>query len=84
VWQTIRVTLGIALMGLGLIGVLVPVIPGLPLLLAGVATVGTGHPLVRPLIRWAKAWRRRSERKPGASAHDAQPPSPLGTRSLHP
>jgi hypothetical protein len=81
VWHAARVALGAVLMVLGVIGMLVPVIPGLPLLLAGAAILGTEHPLVRPLIRRVKAWRGRCERKPGAPAHDAQPPSPLGTRS---
>jgi hypothetical protein len=84
VWHMVRISLGVSLMVLGVIGVLVPVIPGLPLLLAGAAILGAEHPLVRPLMGRVKAWRGRSEPKPVASAHDGQPRSPLGTRSLKP
>jgi uncharacterized protein YqgC (DUF456 family) len=47
---------GIALIVIGLIGVVLPVIPGIPLLAAGLALVAPGHPLVRwgrvRLARW--------------------------------
>ena len=34
-WRTIRVIAGVLLIGLGLVGLLVPALPGVPLLLAG-------------------------------------------------
>jgi len=51
----------------GLLGLVLPVIPGVPLLLAGVAVLGQDHPLVRPALAWLRrqraAWRRpRGER----------------------
>ncbi|HEY7141864.1 MAG TPA: hypothetical protein VIE44_17330 [Methylomirabilota bacterium] len=53
---------GILLLGLGLLGLVVPVIPGVPLLLAGAALMGKDHPLVRPVVgnlRQLRArWRR--------------------------
>ncbi len=58
-WRTIRTFAGLMLIGVGLIGLLVPVIPGIPLVIAGVALVGTNHPWVRPVIARLRAWRRK-------------------------
>ena len=52
----LRVSAGIALIVVGVIGVVPPVIPGIPLLAAGLALVAPDHPLVRwgrvRLARW--------------------------------
>jgi len=82
VWRAIRVALGIVLMGLGVIGTLMPLIPGFPLLLAGIATLGTEHPAVRSLLRWVKSWRERGGQNPGTPVNGSRPPGPLGTRSI--
>ena len=53
VLQKIKVIVGIALCAVGIAGTLVPIIPGVPILLAGLALTGTDHPLVRSLKdRW--------------------------------
>jgi hypothetical protein len=62
VWRTIRTVAGLILIGLGLLGLLLPVIPGIPLLIAGVSLVGTNHPWVRPVIARLRAWRRKWKR----------------------
>jgi uncharacterized membrane protein YbaN (DUF454 family) len=58
----IRAVGGILLIVVGLLGLVLPVIPGVPLLLAGVALLGQDHPLVRPALAWLRrrreAWRR--------------------------
>lgn len=61
-WRTIRTVIGLMLIGVGLIDLLVPVIPGIPLLIAGVALVGTNHPWIRPVIARLRAWRRKWRR----------------------
>jgi uncharacterized membrane protein YbaN (DUF454 family) len=43
---------GIALIIAGIAGCLLPIIPGIPLLLAGAAMLGTEHPIVRPAKHW--------------------------------
>ncbi len=58
-WRTIRTVIGLILIVLGLLGLLVPVIPGIPLLIAGVALVGSNHPLIRPVIARLRVWRRK-------------------------
>jgi uncharacterized membrane protein YbaN (DUF454 family) len=58
VWQSVRTVAGIVLVVLGFLGLLLPVIPGIPLLVAGVALLGTGHPWVRPFIARLRWWRR--------------------------
>lgn len=67
VWRTIRTVTGLTFIGLGLIGMVIPVIPGIPLLIAGVALVGANHPWIRPVMARFRAWRRkwkRSRRRP--------------------
>jgi len=57
VLQKIKVILGIALCAIGIAGTLVPIIPGVPIVLAGLALMGADHPLVRSLKeRWHR-WR---------------------------
>jgi hypothetical protein len=41
---------------------LVPVLPGIPFLLAGVALLGTNHPWVRPFMARLRLWRRKRSR----------------------
>lgn len=62
VWRTIRTVIGLILIGVGLLGLLVPVMPGIPLLIAGVALVGSNHPLIRPAIARLRTWRRKWRR----------------------
>ena len=57
VWRRIRVVTGLTLIGLGVIGIFLPIIPGLPLFIAGVALAGPDHPLVRRLKERLKQWR---------------------------
>ncbi|MGZ8467074.1 MAG: hypothetical protein ACXWW4_14400 [Candidatus Binatia bacterium] len=57
VWQKVKVILGIALCVIGTAGTLVPVIPGVPMILAGVALMGTDHPLVRKVKGRFQKWR---------------------------
>jgi uncharacterized protein YqgC (DUF456 family) len=57
VWQKVKVILGIALCVIGTAGTLVPVIPGMPMIFAGVALMGTDHPLVRKLKERFQKWR---------------------------
>jgi uncharacterized membrane protein YbaN (DUF454 family) len=63
--RTIRVIAGVLLIGLGLVGMLVPVLPGIPLLVAGVTLLGSNHPWVRPLLARLRLWRRKGTRAAG-------------------
>jgi hypothetical protein len=47
--MTKREALGTALVGVGVIGVALPIIPGFPFLLAAVAVLGPDHRLTRPI-----------------------------------
>jgi uncharacterized membrane protein YbaN (DUF454 family) len=47
---------GLTLIGLGVIGVFVPLLPTVPLLIAGVALAGPDHPLVRRLTDRLRRW----------------------------
>lgn len=54
----------------GLLGLVLPVISGVPLLLAGVAVLGQDHPLVRPALAWLRrrreAWQRAQGQRTAA------------------
>ena len=47
----LKVLGGCSLIFLGLLGMILPIIPGIPILVAGVAILGTDHPIVRPFAR---------------------------------
>lgn len=52
VWHHTRPLLGIATLILGAVGIVIPILPGIPLLLAGVALLGQNHPIVRVCTAW--------------------------------
>jgi len=45
-----REVLGTALVGVGAVGVILPIVPGWPFLLAAVALLGPDHRLTRPFV----------------------------------
>jgi len=48
--EKIREVVGIAFLTIGLIGFAVPILPGIPFLLAAVAVLGPSHPRLRPWL----------------------------------
>jgi hypothetical protein len=61
----LREATGFALVMAGLLGVMLPLLPGVSLELAGVAVLGTNHPTIQPRIAHIDRWRcslRRSRR----------------------
>jgi len=61
-WRMARGAAGIAMITIGVVGCLLPIIPGVPFLVGGVALLGTRHPLVRPFAERLERWRRRPHR----------------------
>jgi hypothetical protein len=57
-WNRARTALGYGLLVVGVAGVLLPIIPGSPFLIAAVALLGADHPVIRPwkerVNRWIK------------------------------
>jgi hypothetical protein len=53
---------GLMLIALGVLGVLLPVMPGIPLLAAGLALIGADHPLRRACMTRLRRWRIISAR----------------------
>ncbi len=51
---TLRKVCGIALIVLGLVAVPVPIIPGIPLIAAGAAMLGSDHSIVRLSRTWLR------------------------------
>ena len=56
-WSAARVVAGFVLVVVGVLGLVLPVLPGIPLLIAGIALLGPGHWLVRPLAERIERWR---------------------------
>ena len=52
----IREMVGLALLSLGLVGFVLPIIPGIPFLLAAMALLGPGHPRLKPWLSRIKRW----------------------------
>ena len=52
-----REAAGIALLIAGMVGMVLPALPGTPLLLAGVAVLGPSHPRVRSWMSRLERWR---------------------------
>jgi hypothetical protein len=63
-WGAARVVFGVLLIVVGILGTLLPVIPGVPLLIAGVALIGPKHPLIRPFVERFERWREQRAAKP--------------------
>jgi uncharacterized membrane protein YbaN (DUF454 family) len=63
----IRIVLGFVLIAMGVLGLLLPLMPGIPLLLAGVALVGVDHPWIKPVkerfLSLRRKWTLRTRRK---------------------
>ena len=60
--HTIRTVIGVGLLILGVLGSLLPVVPGFVFFAAGVAVLGTDHAIIRrlyPLVRRGRAWLER-------------------------
>jgi len=64
-WATLRSIGGFTLIGLGLLATVVPIIPGIPVVIVGAALVGPKHPLVRSSRERLKRWRSRWGRARG-------------------
>ena len=50
----LRKACGIALIVIGAIAMPFPIVPGIPIVLAGAAMLGHDHPLVRPFATWLR------------------------------
>jgi uncharacterized membrane protein YbaN (DUF454 family) len=57
--KALRPLAGLLLVGLGLAGMILPIIPGLPLLVAGAVLVAPNHRVVRAVRERLEAWRHR-------------------------
>lgn len=59
--QKLKVLCGLFLFVVGVAGLLLPVVPGVPIILAGFALMGADHPLVRNLKQRLKNWTDRNK-----------------------
>jgi uncharacterized membrane protein YbaN (DUF454 family) len=59
----LREATGFALLIAGFLGMLLPVMPGTPLLIAGIAVLGTKHPRIQPWITRLDRWRGSLKKK---------------------
>ncbi len=63
IFHHVKIVLGFLLIGLGVLGLLLPLLPGIPLLLAGLALVGTEHRWIRRLKAFVLTRRRKWTRE---------------------
>ena len=57
--RTLKTAAGFALIALGVVALLIPLVPSIPFFLAGAAVLGTAHPLVRAIAeRVRRVWSR--------------------------
>jgi len=69
----IRNACGFALIAVGLAGLVLPIIPGIPLLAAGAALLGANHPFIRSCREWLRnkgLWREKNT--PAGQAGDTR------------
>ena len=66
VTHIVRTIIGVALLILGVIGTLLPIVPGFVFFAAGIAVLGTDHVIVRRFVpyfqrlrTWSRAWLER-------------------------
>jgi hypothetical protein len=58
-----KVGAGFTLIGVGILGCFLPIIPGIPLMLAGAAIVGMEHPWIYPFKSRFDRWRESMNKK---------------------
>jgi hypothetical protein len=81
IMKALREVTGFALVIAGLFGLLLPIVPGVPLLVAGVSILGTGHPRIQPWLERIERWRcllrlrRKSMRRVGPHSSSITPSS---------
>jgi uncharacterized membrane protein YbaN (DUF454 family) len=63
----LRDMMGLFLLGVGVIGCLIPVIPGVPFLLGAAAVLGPSHPRIQPWVKRIQQWHSLM-RKRGSSS----------------
>ena len=51
----VRSVAGCALVALGVVGTVLPLVPGVPLLVAGIAVLGSDHPISRAVAARSRA-----------------------------
>ncbi|MFN7950797.1 MAG: hypothetical protein U0610_03645 [bacterium] len=83
-WDRFRSGLGRAVIAIGIAGIVIPILPGTPLLLLGAWMLGPDHPAARSARRWLGSLGTR--RHPdGADPRTPAPPDPrTSTRWLPP
>lgn len=60
--KSTRTVLGCLLLVAGIAGLLLPIIPGTPFLIAAVAVLGSDHPLIRPWKERVNRWMKKDHK----------------------
>ncbi len=70
-WRVVRLTVGWALLVLGVIGLFLPLLQGILFIFSGLAVLSTESPWARRLLDRLKEWRRsRREARGGGGARN--------------
>ena len=66
-WDRVRITLGRVAIAVGVAGIVIPILPGTPLLLLGAWMLGPDHPATRTARRWLASFESGRRRASDAS-----------------
>ncbi len=70
-WRVVRIVAGFVLLGFGLIAILIPVLPQVPFIVAGLLLLAREFHWARRLLDWAKRrWHSFRNAASGAEAKD--------------
>ena len=70
---------GVGLLVLGVLGIVLPILPGIPFLIAGVAILGYEHPLIRPFMKRIARWREKTKTSATEESKTADSPNEEST-----
>ncbi len=70
-WRLVRIIAGFALLAFGLVAILIPVLPQVPFIIAGLLLLAREFHWARRLLEWAKRrWHSLRNAASGAEAKD--------------
>ncbi len=64
--KLVRTVTAVCVMAVGVVGLVFPLVPGVPLIIGGLALLGSAHPWNAAARRWLDSWRGRAAGSGGA------------------
>ncbi len=64
IWRLLRIISGFALLGLGIVGLFLPILQGIALIIAGLLLLAREYHWARSLLNWVRRKRAGSQKHP--------------------